>query len=463
MGQTYEVIWIARLAPADTGIAFKINGQQPSFFAVAPLSRDLLSRADVVVYPYRPGRFIGNETPIKISQNSVELDQSGREFLTALEEVLGRQFATETGKLESESGATSDPPDPQNPYEAIIAAKELLARAISNNLVDVFTTSDSNASPEAAREQLRRQLLIKLTSAYTSDVVLQYPVEITNSQYAGDDPFAPQLLGKPVAENPEDPNDVERKDAFSFSTGKFSLARRQTGTHLTFSFDTNREQQGKQGMQLDDVFVINLFHQINALEHEFHPVEGSEGSLASSWLTFVLPDSSATPVKLLVPLGEQTIPAPLRAYPAPLFLSEQTFIPLLKVGDGEQLSAADDLLLKARLWKCRCQYEYVGAAHDKILASVKLNAPFADLSQATFSDVENPDLFAALVQFKAVYPELAEDLTSLLRPEATVRSLRMRSRRSHGWPNELRTHGSRGRTSVFFITLHCRILLSISL
>ena len=415
LAQTDEEIWIARLAPTDTGIAFNINGEQPSFFAVAPLSRNLLSRPDIVVYPYRSGRFIGNEIPIKTSQTSVDVEQFGRDFLTAMEEVLGPQFATETWKLEYSSGSStpSDPPDPQKtPYEAIIAAKELLATAISNHLVSVFTTTDPNASPEDAREQLRQQLLIKLTSAYTIDILLQYPVAITHSQYAADDLFAPQLFGKPVAESPDDPNDVEKKDAFSFSTGKFSLAKRPTGTHLTFTFDTNREQQGKAGTQLDDVFVIDLYHQINALEHEIHPVEGIEGYLASSWLTFVLPDSLATPGKLLVPLGEQTIPVPLRPHPTPPSLSDQTFIPVVKqfVGDGEQLSAKEDLLLKARLWKYRCQYEYVGAAHDKILASVKLNALSDGLSQSKFSDADNSDLFAALVQFRVVYPDIAKDL-----------------------------------------------------
>jgi LysM repeat protein len=411
LGQTGEEIWIARLAPVETGIAFNINGQQPSFFAVAPLARTLLSRPDVAVYPYHSGRFIGNEIPVKTSQNSVDLEQLGRDFLTAVEEVLGPQFTTETWKIEHANGTRtpSEPPDPQkNPYEAIIWAKELLATAISRHLVNVFAEIDPNASVEAAREQLRQQLLIKLTTAYTIDILLQYPVAITHSQYAGDDPFAPQMFGKPVAENPEDPTDITKKDAFAFSTGKFSLAKRQTGTHLTFSFDTNREQQGKDGTQLEDVFVIDLYHRINALEHEIHPVPGIEGYLASSWLTFVLPESPS----LLVPLGEQTIPVPLRAYPTPPSLSEQTFIPLAKqfVGDGEQLSAGEDLLLKARLWKYRCQYEYVGAAHDKILASIKLDVPASNPFQAQFSDLDNPDLFAALVQFTAVYPEIGKDL-----------------------------------------------------
>ncbi len=415
LGQAGEEIWIARLAPVETGIAFNIDGQQPSFFAVAPLARNLLSRADVAVYPYHSGRFIGNEIPVKTSQNSVDLEQLGRDFLTAVEEVLGPQFTTETWKIEHANGTRtpSVPPDPQkNPYEAIIWAKELLATAISKHLVDVFATPDPNASIEDAREQLRQQLLIKLTSAYTIDVLLQYPVAITHSQYAGDDPFAPQLFGKPVAENPEDPADIAKKDAFAFSTGKFSLAKRQTGTHLTFSFDTNREQQGKDGTQLEDVFVIDLDHQINALEHEIHPVEGIPGYLASSWLTFVLPDSPS----LLMPLGEQTIPVPLRAYPTPPSLSEQTFIPIAKqfVGDGEQFSADEDLLLKARLWKYRCQYEYAGAAHDKILADIKLDVPAVSPVQAKFSDLDNPDLFAALVQFTAVYPEIAKDLDRYL-------------------------------------------------
>lgn len=424
LGQVAEEIWIARLAPTATGIAFHINGQKPSCFAVAPLAGNLLSRPDVLLYPYQSGKFIGDEIPITTSQNSIDLDQMGRDFLSAVEGVLGPQFSAATWKLEYDFGSlptpVADPPDPQkNPYEAIIAAKESLAIAISDHVTNVFETIDPNNGLEDARETLRQQLLVNLTAAFTVDVIMQYPVEITHSEYAGDDLLAPQLFGKPVSENPEDPNEIGKKDAFSFSTGKFSLAKRATGTHLTVSFDTNREQEGKDGQQLDDVFTIDLFHQINALEHEIHPVKGIEGYLASSWLTFVLPDNFETPGerKLLIPLGKQTIPVPLRAYPTPPSLSEQTFIPHVKqfVGDGDlRVTDGKDELLKARLWNYRCQYEYVGAAHDKILASVKLNVPPGSVLQARFADADNPDLFAALVQFTAAYPGIARDLDQYL-------------------------------------------------
>ena len=424
LGQVAEEIWIARLAPTATGIAFHIDGQKPSFFAVAPLAGSLLTRPDVLVYPYRSGKFIGNEIPITTSQNSIDLDQMGRDFLSAVEEVLGPQFSAATWLLQYDTDIPQspvvDPPDPQkNPYEAIIAAKDSLANAISEHVINVFETLNPNDGLEDARETLRQQLLVNLTAAFTVDVVMQYPVEITHSEYAADDLFAPRLFGKPVSENPDNPKEEDKKDAFSFSTGRFSLAKRATGTHLTFSFDTNREQQGRDGKQIDDVFTIDLFHQINALEHEIHPVDGIDGYLASSWLSFVLPDNFETPGerKLLAPLGKQTIPVPLRAYPTPPSLSEQTFIPHVKqfVGNGDLLlTNAKDELLKARLWNYGCRYEYVGATHDKILASVKLNVPPSSLLQARFSDLDDPDLFAALVQFTTAYPGIARDLDQYL-------------------------------------------------
>ncbi|MBC7966176.1 MAG: hypothetical protein H7Z17_09650, partial [Fuerstia sp.] len=322
--------------------------------------------------------------------------------------------------VRSTESPVGDPPDPQkSPWEAIVAAKELLANSISDHVANVFEVSDPNDGLEDAREMLRQQLLVNLTAAFTVDVIVQYPVDVTHSEYPGDDLLAPQLFGKPVTESPDDPAEVARKDAFSFSTARFSLAKRAVGTHLTFSFDTNREQQGKNGKQLDDIFTIELFHQINALEHEIHPVKGIDGYLASSWLSFVLPDNFDTPGerKILVPLGEQTIPVPLRAYPTPPSLSEQTFVPRVKqfVGGSEQsVSAEDDKLQQARLWNYRCRYDYVGAAHDKILASIRLNVPPNKALQARFADEENPDLFAALVQFAAAYPAIARDLDQYL-------------------------------------------------
>lgn len=424
LGQVAEEIWIARFAATATGIAFTIDGKKPLFFAVEPLAQSLVSRPEVLVYPYQSGKFIGDEIPVTTSQNSVDLDQLGRDFLTAVEAVLGPQFSSATWKLEYDSEPPSppagDPPDPQtNPYEAIVAAKELLATAISDQVVNVFKTATPTAGLADAIEVMRQQLLISLTAAFNVDVVLQYPVAVTNSEYLPDDPFAPRLFGKPVVDRPEDPNEVEKKDAFSFSTAKFSLAKRAVGTNLTFTFDTNREQQGNSGEQFDDVFTIDLFQQINALEHEIHPVEGIEGYLASSWLTFVLPESFDRPGsgKLLVPLGKQTIPVPLRAYPTPPSLSEQNFVPHVKQfvgGDGLAMQGVEDDLRKARLWNYRCRYEYVGAAHDKILASVKLNVPPQSAAMARLAEQTAPDLFVALVQFAAVYPDIAKDLDQYL-------------------------------------------------
>jgi LysM repeat protein len=423
LGQVAEEIWIARLAPTDTGIAFTIDGAKPLFFAVEPLAGSLLSRELVYVYPYQSGRYIANEIPIKTSQNGVDLDQMGRDFLASVEQALGPQFSAATWKLEYESGTTppvTDPPDPRtSPYEAIVAAKETLANAISQHVTNVFEQTTPADALADAREQARQQLLVNLTSAYTVDVIMQYPVTITHSEYPAGDVFAPRLFGKPVTQNPDNPDDVEKKDAYSFSTGKFSLAKRATGTHLTFSFATNREQQGKDGKQVDDVFTIDLFYQINAVEHEIHRVDGIEGYLASSWLTFVLPDSFDQPGerKILVPLGKQTIPVPLRAYPTPPSLSEQTFLPHVKqfVGRSAMLQAGgEDKLLKARLWDYRCQYEYVGATHDKILADIRLNVPPQPGLKAAFDDLDNPDLFAALVQFSYAHPGIARDLDQYL-------------------------------------------------
>lgn len=423
LGEVAEEIWIARFAPTNTGIAFTIDGTKPLFFAVEPLAGSLLSRDIVYVYPYQSTRYIANEIPLKTAQTGIDLDQMGRDFLTAVEQVLGPQFSASTWKLEYESGTTpppKDPPDPfTHPYEAIVWSKDLLANAISTHVTNVFVKSTPADALADARETARQQLLADLTTAFTVDVIMQYPVNVTHSEYGGDDLFAPRLFGKPVSENPDDPSDIEQKDAYSFSTGKFSLAKRANGTHLTFSFATNREQEGKDGRQLDDVFTIDLFYQINAVEHEIHPVIGIKDYLASSWLTFVLPDSLDNPGerKILVPLGEQTIPVPLRAYPTPPSLNEQTFVPHVKqfVGDPT-LEVADgkDKLLKARLWDYRCQYEYVGAAHDKILADIKLNVPPAPGFKAAFDDLDNPDLFAALVQFTSAYPGIARDLDQYL-------------------------------------------------
>jgi hypothetical protein len=98
-------------------------------------------------------------------------------------------------------------------------------------------------------------------------------------------------------------------------------------------------------------------------------------------------------------------------------LNEQTFVPHVKQFVGKSPLLKDngkEKLLKARLWDYRCQYNYVGAAHDKILADIKVNVPPTALMKAQFNDIDNPDLLAALVQFTAAYPGIARDLDQYL-------------------------------------------------
>ena len=150
------------------------DDNQPLFFAVKPLARNLLSQDDVLVYPYRSGKFIGDEEPIPNSHSGIDLTQLGYAFLFALESVLD---PLSTGEFEHDWSSlpdfTTDAPDPRtSPYESILAAKVLLASAISKQVANVFETSDPLDGLDSAREFLRQQLLVDLRSA--SGMIVQY-------------------------------------------------------------------------------------------------------------------------------------------------------------------------------------------------------------------------------------------------------------------------------------------------
>jgi LysM repeat protein len=407
-------LWIARFANTPDGITFDItNRGNPLYFAIKPLSKDLITRNDVTTFLYQSGSFIGNAPTTRGSFPGVDLDLLASNFLQAVDQFLSAGYATAAWALEKRmpSPPAADPCTQKAPYETLLNAKKAIASAASLHLASVF--EDQAYTPDQLKEaqgQLEQQILIQLSNAYTINTVVQFNVCVRSKTGK-----PANLFGKPVKPDVPQATADENRDPYSLSGSKIALSVSEqtsctqpgaSNSYLTFMF-TARSPEDR------SYFVLPLVYEVNALEHDIADVPQIPGYTASSWLSFVLPFEAAG---IDPSLGQLAIPVPLRAYPtAPSLMDHQAEPQEKQFGpDALRLMNGPEELEKAKQWKYRFVYDYRGAGQDTIHSNVRLNVAQSSLKASMFRDEEDPDLFAALVQFSQAYPAILEDLDKYL-------------------------------------------------
>ncbi|WP_295793753.1 LysM domain-containing protein [Mucilaginibacter sp.] len=406
-------IWVARFNDSATGIQFSIpDVGNPYYFALLPLATHLLSRDMVKIYPYHTGTPISDETPLESAFNGIDIEKMAQTCLAAIDIFLQADFSIPAWQIEntidkplSDSGAGAI----LHPYQYIINAKKELAGNIVKHMATVLADDNkpNDHNLANAMERLRQELLISLSNAYSIDTVLQFNVDV-KSPYNDANVIAPNLFGKVL-----DPNDTTQADqkAYAFSTTRFSLEKSDLGgdkqSYLTILFNSKKDNDlhGESSF-----FGIDLQYEINSIEHDIQNVDSIKGYKASSWLTFILPFDDAD-----TGLGKLKIPIPLRAYPTAPSLTAQTFKSVADAaGLIENAAPVEDKLLEAKEWNYTYTYDYLRAQQDTINTGIILNVPSQSLMNARFADDEDPDLFAALLQFSNAYPGIQRDFNEFL-------------------------------------------------
>ena len=417
-------IWLARFGPGTiSGIQFQIEAEKPFFFAPEPLATTLLSRPDqdhangVPVFPYVSGQFIGDQTPTTQMVTGIDIEALARDFVVAVDQFLSAQFSVPAWQLQHSPPPNNDDGDPiraaqsptpnpvTEPFEAIIQAKADIATAISSDAIAVLEEPKPESGDlSEAREQWRQQLLLQLANAYRIDTSVQYRVAVT-ADAPPPDREPPRLFGKVV---PEIEVAEDGRDAFSFNASSISLDSSEDSAFLSTMVDLKQAR-------LQRNLQVGLNFQLTQIQRNIREVPQIEGYFASSWLTFINPfvvrGSDG-------PLLEPTIPVPLRAYPTPPSLTEQAGVPVISSflqARGAVPDQVNDELEKARAWNYTFSYEGLEADQDTVNAIITLNhQPGSNLALA---DAADPDLLEALVQFNAVFPQIAIDLEALRRGE----------------------------------------------
>lgn len=175
-------VWAVRFDAG--GISrFRIERDRPEFYALAPLSTELVSRPRVSIQKYVSGVGLVSETMNQDFQ-AVDLDAWMQQFLSASDEFLSAPFAVPAWFLEPDHAS----------FEQAVKAKADVATLLAGQVRTVVQSAGGSAS--AAAEALRQQMLVQLSSAYEVSSILQYPVDV-GSPYR-DPATAPRLSGKPT-------------------------------------------------------------------------------------------------------------------------------------------------------------------------------------------------------------------------------------------------------------------------
>jgi LysM repeat protein len=164
----------------------------PSFYALPPLCRELLSRA-AQVRIYRSGA----EPPLPgppdvLVFRAVDAQAWAAEFLAAVDLVLSTAYAAGAFAVTRGGDGTSAS------FDALVAAKKMLAEKVAAQL-DPVLPETAHADPGSAREALRQRLDVSLVSGWSTAAVVQLPSQVdasfgTTGQDAGGHRFA----GKPL-------------------------------------------------------------------------------------------------------------------------------------------------------------------------------------------------------------------------------------------------------------------------
>lgn len=352
-----RTIWAVRLAfvSGSTGLRAVVNGT-PAFFAPAPLSTTLMTRADI---PMKLGPTSDPDTPVTVT--NVDMDELGREFFAEVDRLLGPMMAPAARKVNPDA------------YLRLLEAKQKLADGVSSGVTNVLVQDENK--PEAlaaAREAYRQSILTQLSSAYDIETAVVFPMSTTNNADLA------RLYGSVAGKSGS-------MDDFGFSPAKVDI----TGgaSQLPFLVDADRARDQAS-------IYVDVNYRVSHIEHDIDlPSEG--GYEASSWLNFIIQDKS-------LDLGVIDIPIPLREFPTPPALIDQQALPV----DIDTVSTLAD----ATEWEYFYTFHQSVVAQDSVFADVVFNVGPEGLRNLLQG---GEDLLDCLARFHHEYPYFKNDLAPL--------------------------------------------------
>ena len=361
---------------AGSKLEYTFRVEETNYFALPPLSTSLFG-GTVDITPYVSGTGLSGDAEQCTFQN-IDLDVWLNTFTEAVDQFLSPACAVPAFRAQADAAIV----------ESVVENKRTLAKVFSERVLPILE-GRTTGSIEDAQTALYQALLTRLNAAYTIDAIVQVPVDVMSG---GTDALsAPRLSGKLVGGGAE--HGTRIPDAFSFSTAKVSLT--EGASTATFLFTVKSPADHRQAQ-------LSLQYAITEMELP-DPGMVIGDYQGSSWLQFIDPLEPE-------PIGQVTIPIPLRAYPGPTSIVTQ-----VARQSVAQPSRATDLLG----WDFGFVYQHESAGQDTPMIAIGFNgepaAPMAPPQSGTLTQV-----FDALAQFISVYPALRDDLAVLAHLEAST-------------------------------------------
>ena len=413
-------LWAVRVGttPGQQVISYAVSDvDRPHLFAPRPLSNELQSRQHVHIYDYTTGVGLSEDPDRKLNFADVDMDVWGRMLLGAVDELLSPEFTAAMQIVQAQREI--------NWLQEILDAKSALATAVSKWMIPLYAEDETSAG--SIQEAYYQQLLSRLSNAYDIKAGIEFTAFVAaDPPLDGETP--PQLFG---AVRDDAAQGLQRSD-ITLTSPKLALApvsprvsapppapdlastsaSDPASTTAPDPASTSAPPPGAgtplpilmaapDTVSVDGAVVgavdLNLTWEPSAIEHQIAQPTGIDGYVASSWLSFVLPDDN-----LAGSLGTFTVPIVLRSFPTGPAVTGQT-------GERSDPNAAD----LAALTKWTFEFTWTLPFHyvqDRIKGRVEFNvAPKLPALAA-------PDLFAALAEFVTVYPHIRADLDTILAP-----------------------------------------------
>ncbi|HVI49189.1 MAG TPA: hypothetical protein VM802_30255 [Chitinophaga sp.] len=383
-------IWMVRLdSNGKSGINFSFSNAEVYFFAPVPLANNLLSFASNN-YPYASGQPYPAGAAVTQHFSSIDLDNWGLQFLTAVDNFLSPAYAVPAFLLDNGTSLAS-----------LLKEKENLANAIEGTIdyiIDPGQTPKSNVGN--AQDKWKQVILQLLSNAYRYTTAVQTPATISSGWTGSNNqppepPYVPSLYGSMKGTDPSLPPGTPPNTSYSLSNAKVPLGTGQSW--LTYMFES-KDLPASRSFSFTD-----MRYAVSHLEYQIQPVNGIDGYMASSWLTFVIPLDNS-----MGQIGNIDIPVPLRAYPTPPSILSQGLVYPVNSGTDTVTIA------ETRTWDYSYVYQNQSAAQDTVHTQVQFNIPASSGSFLSRALDETPTLDQALSQFMSVYPAMLQDFNSHL-------------------------------------------------
>jgi len=407
-------LWAVRMslsgATSAGGLDFTI-GDNPVHYAPRPVATALKTfNADIA--PYETGQPFPDGDPKTISFSGVDPNLWYADFLTAVDTFLTAPYATPAFVLDKllNLDDNTDASGNKGYLAKMLDYKADLAESMATTLLSIYANGgDDSYLKTAAAEKFKQALLSQLSTLNTLTSVSVFPV--TGAKYDKSLKTGvvspPRFYGQPQATSVQD--STQKENNYSFSTAKVPLTK-STGdgnSALTFLFDSRYADRR--------AFVtMDLAYSLTHLEFDIRSVSGIKKYEQSSWISFLTGPYQR-------PIGDSgkdfTFPILLRALPTPPTMVAQNGSPIKTDKDGYAAVSDNAEASDLRRWSYEFSYLRSRAAQDRVLATVEFNQPpdTKDMLNASGESAAEA-LYRALAQFQAIYPAVAQDLDTYLRP-----------------------------------------------